>query len=422
MHRSGTSSVAGALVLLGGAAPLHLMTLQPDNERGYWESPVIMALNDDVLAAGGSDWTDWRQFDYDRIGGSTEEALRARAKATLIAEFGAGRVPIIKDPRMCRLMRFWTPVFEEAGWSTRIVLPLRSPLEVAWSLERRDGIDPSLGCLLWLRHVLDAENETRGMVRAVLDWSDFLGDPRASLVSVVDRLTLDCLFSSEDSLAAVNAFVSDDLRHCKAEADELQVHPAISELAREVYDRMLCLVEDPGDAQSLSRLDALRADFETAAGFFDPATRHLESEIRRLRGERDAFFQALTQAHQKLEQANLLIACVTERYAARSSPAKRGWLRRLWSSADGQTALEIVRSSAFFDASHYLDANRDLRGFGCNPAKHYLEKGAREGRDPGPFFSTSAYLERYPDVAKARVNPLVHYETHGRKEKRSAIG
>jgi hypothetical protein len=39
IHRSGTSSVAGALVRLGGNAPLHLMPPQPENERGFWESP-----------------------------------------------------------------------------------------------------------------------------------------------------------------------------------------------------------------------------------------------------------------------------------------------------------------------------------------------------------------------------------------------
>ena len=37
MHRSGTSSVAGSLVALGGAAPLHLLPPQADNEKGFWE-------------------------------------------------------------------------------------------------------------------------------------------------------------------------------------------------------------------------------------------------------------------------------------------------------------------------------------------------------------------------------------------------
>jgi hypothetical protein len=408
MHRSGTSSVAGALVHLGGDGPLHMAPPKPDNERGHWESSVIMELNGDVLAAGDSDWTDWRKFDSGRIRQPFADGLRARAKATLMAEFADARIPVIKDPRMCRLMRFWAPVFEEAGWSARAVLPLRSLLEVAWSLERRDGIDPSLGCLLWLRHVLDAEAETRGMSRAIFDWPTFLGDPSAALRRIIGRIGLDWPRWSEDDLAAVNAFIADDLRHCKSDADQLRVHPAISKLAREVYDRMLSLVDDPTNARSLSRLDALRADFETAVAVFDPAMRHLE--------------KALFRASRRLEQVNLLVGPVAERPPAQSSSGKGGWFRRLWNSASSKTGLETIRSSALFDAAYYLDANPDVRESGCDPALHYLENGAQDGRDPGPCFCTRAYLRRNPDVAEAGVNPLVHYETHGRKERRSAIG
>jgi hypothetical protein len=407
MHRGGTSSIAGALVRLGGNAPLHLMPPEPGNERGFWESPVVMALNEDILAAGHSGWTDWRKFDCDRIGARAANALRERAKATLMAEFGDAGIPVIKDPRMCRLMRFWAPAFEEVGWSARAVLPLRSPLEVAWSLERRDGLEPSLGCLMWLRHVLDAEVETRGMTRAILNWSGFLSDSRPALGQVIDRLGVDWPRCSEEGLADVDAFVSDDLRHCKADEDELQVHPAIGELACEVYDRMLSLVDDPSNAWSLSRLDALRADFETAVALFDPAMRHFE--------------RALAQANRRLEQANLVIAHVAERYAAQTSSANGGWFPRLRNSARRRTALKTVSSSAFFDAAYYLAANPDVRASGCDPAVHYLKKGAREGRDPGPFFCTTAYLARNPDVADAGVNPLVHYEIYGRKEGRSAI-
>ena len=52
MHRSGTSSAAGALVRLGAARPQHLIAPNADNERGYWESRVITDLNDAILAAG----------------------------------------------------------------------------------------------------------------------------------------------------------------------------------------------------------------------------------------------------------------------------------------------------------------------------------------------------------------------------------
>jgi len=46
MHRSGTSSVAGALIRLGGGAPLSLIPPLPENPRGFWESSVLTTLND----------------------------------------------------------------------------------------------------------------------------------------------------------------------------------------------------------------------------------------------------------------------------------------------------------------------------------------------------------------------------------------
>jgi hypothetical protein len=146
-----------------------LIAPNPGNERGFWESRVIVELNDAILAAGGSDWRDWRKFDLEAIGGVEADALRARARASLAEEFGDVGLAVVKDPRMCRIMPFWRPVFEEANLSVCAVLPIRSPLEVAWSLNCRDGLRLAYGCLLWLRHVLDAEAETRGMARAVMD-------------------------------------------------------------------------------------------------------------------------------------------------------------------------------------------------------------------------------------------------------------
>ena len=112
MHRSGTSSAAGTLIRLGGGAPKHLMAPNVNNEKGYCESSVIKALNDAILAAGGSDWKDWRKFDLDKIDALAANALRARAKRALVGEFGGVGLAVMKDPRICRLMAFWRPVFD----------------------------------------------------------------------------------------------------------------------------------------------------------------------------------------------------------------------------------------------------------------------------------------------------------------------
>ena len=101
---------------------------------------IIVDLNDAILAAAGSDWKDWRKFDLNKIDALAADVLRARAKEALAEEFGDVGFAVVKDPRMCRLMPFWGPVFAEAKWSVRALLPIRPPLEVSQSLHCRDGI------------------------------------------------------------------------------------------------------------------------------------------------------------------------------------------------------------------------------------------------------------------------------------------
>jgi len=405
MHRSGTSSAAGTLVRLGAAAPRHLIAPNPGNERGFWESGVIMDLNDAILAAGGSDWRDWRKFNLDAIGCEEGDALRARAKASLAEEFGDAGLAVMKDPRMCRLMPFWRPAFDEAKWSVRAVLPIRSPLEVACSLKRRDGLRLAYGCLLWLRHVLDAEAETRGMARAILDWPEFLDDRRSSLTGISEQLGLVWPRWHERALAEVDQFVSADLRRHRASEADLRTHPAINDFVRQTYAAMTDLVRDPEDRCVLRTLDDLRAGFETASAIFDCPMRDVDQEVSGIR----------SQAAAEIDRAGAMIAAIP---GSRSCRPPRS--RAAAPPSEDAKDLEAIRNSLFFNSAHYLETNPDVRAAGMDAAFHYLVHGGREGRDPGPFFSTKAYLTRYPDVAEAGFNALLHYETRGRRENRIA--
>jgi lipopolysaccharide biosynthesis protein len=58
--------------------------------------------------------------------------------------------------------------------------------------------------------------------------------------------------------------------------------------------------------------------------------------------------------------------------------------------------------------------NPEVARAGMNPLVHYLERGAKEGRDPGPVFDTSWYLSQHPELVKTDTNPLAHYLTVGR--------
>jgi hypothetical protein len=414
MHRSGTSSAAGALVRLGAAAPQHLIAPNADNERGYWESPVIVDLNGAILAAGGSDWKDWRKFDLNKIGALKANALRARAKEALAEEFGDVGFAVMKDPRMCRLMPFWGPVFADAKWSVRALLPIRSPLEVGQSLYCRDGLSPAYGCLLWLRHVLDAELETRGMARAVLDWPQFLGDRRRALARVSEQWGLMWPYLYEDVLAEVDEFVSADLRHQRASEADLQTHPAVNDLVRRTYTAMIDLVRDSGDSCVLKKLDDLRAGFETASAIFDLPMRESAEEVHRVRSKAAAEIARAENIMDQGKRKSLDSTRVGSRFLSKPRP-KAAASRR-----PSANELDVIRNSLFFNSEHYLETNPDVRAAGLDAALHYLVHGGREGRDPGPFFSTKAYLARYPDVAEAEVNALLHYETQGRRQNRVA--
>jgi hypothetical protein len=74
-----------------------------------------------------------------------------------------------------------------------------------------------------------------------------------------------------------------------------------------------------------------------------------------------------------------------------------------------------------FDTVFYLLRYTDVAHARIDPVLHFIQHGAREGRNPSPDFNTKYYLQRYPDVAASGLNPLFHYLTIGRAEGRGAI-
>ena len=437
-----------------------------------------MTLNDEILAACGSQWDDWREFDPNRIDPAKAFALKDRAISALAEEFPDASLAVIKDPRMCRLMAFWSPVFREAGWSVRPVLQLRSPLEVALSLKRRDEIPLGLGCLIWLRHVLDAEAGTRDLRRAVINWNDFLASPRRTLERLGEQLDVVWPRWSDSALAEIGEFVSADLRRQRASDGDLQAHPAVNDLVREAYGAIRDLVEDPANRTAQRMLDGIGGRLREAAAIFGHTMSELEEKSRRaqstgaaLRNEyaaqlaaaREEFAHEISEAstqlanargeftreiaetrselarqlaeargefarrlvetrgksRRRIERAEEIVAYLDRRYELASGRAPRARLRDyLRARPKEHRELTAIRNSAFFDPDFYLNSNPDVRAAGLDPAAHYLACGGQEGRDPSPFFSTHEYLAKFPDVAASGLNALAHYELYGRREMR----
>lgn len=267
MHRSGTSLLTQVLVSLGCAAPKTLMEADEHNASGYWESTRIRELNDALLESAGSSWDDWEPLNPEWLASPAAAEFGDRAQALLRDEYGAKRLFALKDPRICRLLPFWCDAIRQFGAEPRIAISLRNPFEVAASLAERDAIPASIGMLLWLRHVLDAEAESRAASRTFAGYDDLL----ANWETVVRRMgrELGIAWPRRSTVAAVEIEeqVAPSLRH-HLKSDALD-DPAVSRWTKSTFAILSRLARgEPLGEDAAADLDSIRAALDEAATVF----------------------------------------------------------------------------------------------------------------------------------------------------------
>jgi O-antigen biosynthesis protein len=188
MHRSGTSALGAALEPLGLTVGKTVMSPSSEkgNPKGYYENLAITELHDRFLTSIKSIWWDHRPVRNGRFSGAAARRFREELLQLLVDEFGPARA-LIKDPRMCRLMPLWLPLIGEYFSQARFILPIRHPVEVAYSLKKRDRLKLDVGLKLWAVHVFESERTTRGFRRVFTTYDQLLQSP-AETVSRVARI------------------------------------------------------------------------------------------------------------------------------------------------------------------------------------------------------------------------------------------
>ena len=263
MHRSGTSALGGVLHALGASLPQKtLMGPHPCNLKGLFEALSVASIHDDFLAASGSCWHDWRQFDFAWARSPAAAPYTGKIKAVLLDEFGDDRLFLLKDPRICRFVPYTAALLADLGISFVAVLPVRDPLEVALSLQRRDGFTISKSLLLWLRHVLDAEHLSRGVPRCFLSYESLLRDWRQQIERISRQTGIVLPQRIEDAGAVVEEFLTEELYHERANSDEISCNPEVLQLANSTYALFIDICERGENKELLHSLDTARAAFE----------------------------------------------------------------------------------------------------------------------------------------------------------------
>lgn len=210
MHRSGSSAACRVVNLLGVAlAPdWDLLGPTPANPRGHWESATLMRLNDRLLSLHGSRWWCPPRRAEGQWSTPAHEALVQGAARTL-HELHPESPWAWKDPRLCLTLPFWLPLLPRV---TVVILVLRSPLEIAASLARRDGFSPEHGVALWersLHHLLPA---LAGLPVATVAYADLIADPRGEAERLHDFLGSQQVKTGAPRGEQIESFVDRQLR------------------------------------------------------------------------------------------------------------------------------------------------------------------------------------------------------------------
>ena len=240
MGRSGTSMLTRVLSLCGASLPERLLGHSDDNPTGYWESLDAIDINDAFLFRHGATWYDPTL----RLQGGVP--LRDDDREAFVQEIRSflercpgGPILVVKDPRIAALSDFWFDASLRAGFTIKIVVPVRHPDEVAASLAARVGASPELCSALWLKYNLLGERESRRFPRVFVEYANVLGDWRRQTRRIADRLAIDLRIDDE---AVIDAFVDRNLhrQRCPGAASNhfgqewtARVYAALSAAARD---------------------------------------------------------------------------------------------------------------------------------------------------------------------------------------------
>jgi hypothetical protein len=367
MHRSGTSALTWLLGRLGAALPSDAIAASGDNARGYWESQALVKADDQLLRVARSSWFDPRPLDLSRLPPDGLRSRKARILAAIEAAWGDAPLLAIKDPRQCRCVPVIADVLGDMGIAPRALLMLRSPAEIARSLASRDGTTLAYAHLLWLRHMIDAERATRGMMRALVDYDGMLDDWRGTVARIAPLAGRPGWQPDATVAEEIAAFLDPGLRHHRAAAAELEA--PLAAIVRDVDAGLHALI-DRDDAMARERLDRAYAVLD-AHPWLEGDIVH--DELRHRRMGPDAVPAEPKQAAEAVPALQV----------SEPEPAR---------DPSGDAAL--IRNSGLFDADFYRARYPDVADSGLDPVDHYLQVGAAKGYDPSPLFDTGYYARQ----------------------------
>lgn len=271
MHRSGTSTVVRAVNLLG--VPLgrreEMMQATPDNPEGYWEHLGINTVQIRLLTALQRGWATAEPLPENWLQSPVVPPFKAELSKIIRTEFAGQKLWGWKDPRSCLLLPLWREILSEADTDLICLFVVRSPVDVAGSLMRRDGIPFAHALGIWFHYNIAALRDAAGLPVVFLNYEKLVAAWEPEMRRCAAGLNLAWPADEAAHRAAMDAFIKPELRRNRSSADQLAKLPAP---VRELYRLMLdaCEVPQTGGEKYGAAVARLAREFHDYATFFPP--------------------------------------------------------------------------------------------------------------------------------------------------------
>jgi hypothetical protein len=282
MHRSGTSVSTRVVNMLGADLGTNFLPPAADNPVGFWEHLGAHEIHERLLAALGRSWSDISEMPD----GWTELPAAQVAVDELMelcrTEFAGSSLWAVKDPRMCRLVPLWLMALERLGVRAVAMFVARDPLEVAASLKARDGWRQGESHLMWIQHLLEAEQYTRGIPRTMVGYDLLMADWRGAMERVEKDLGIAWPGEVSGVASNIDGFIDPGHRHHRA-AESTDVAPAFGSVFVEALYGA-CLSVQAGTA-GWDVFTQFEEEYARAIDLFGLPISDCEQVVKKLRGD-----------------------------------------------------------------------------------------------------------------------------------------
>lgn len=224
-QRSGTSAITRGLQTLGVKLGDYYGKdfKDNDNEKGYFEDLEISNIDIAMLNSIGYTWDNPVLPEFDE---NTREVLSAFypiAADIIKRRLEKWDIFGFKDPNFSKLLPFWQEVFKESGASNvSYIIACRNPLNVAASMQKRDGFDIIKGFYIWLCATMSSLIYTKGYNRIVVDYDELMKNPEKQLRRMAEQLSLKLDAGDVSFKEYKDSFLSDSLRHNNFSMEDLE--------------------------------------------------------------------------------------------------------------------------------------------------------------------------------------------------------